>query len=528
MTPSIDRRTFVRGGAALAIAALTPVPASAKDQLVVATFPGTWNEVHREILAPYFQKKTNADVTQTIMLATDQVAKLAATRGQPPFDVAILDEGPTLDAVKQGVLEKYPAAESPHFNELGPPFRNEWGPAISMQAIGLAYNPKKVKTAPRSWDDLWNPAYKGRVGLTALNSSLGMAFIVELARLKGGSESNLEPGFLALRTLMPNVGAISANLGAHSALIQQEQVDVAVHNFNFIETLKGKGVEVDWVKPETGAPAWRTALPVAAFFALFFVAPLGVLFVVSLFAEPTMQTLALRQYTRFLGDRLHLGILVDTLVLGVKATLVCLLLGYPLAWVIARARPRVQSLLVFVVILPLLTSVVVRTFAWIVILGRQGILNKTLLAVGLIDEPVRLLFTEPGVVMVLAQVQLPLMILPLLTTFQRIDPHLADASAALGAGQWRTFARLIAPLSLPGVAAGCVLVYAACVTAFVTQTLIGGARLVWVPLFMYQQATGANDWPFAAAISIVFMFAVLFVVVLINAAGRGRRALVHG
>ena len=627
MTPSIDRRTFVRGGAALAIAALTPVPASAKDQLVVATFPGTWNEVHREILAPYFQKKTNADVTQTIMLATDQVAKLAATRGQPPFDVAILDEGPTLDAVKQGVLEKYPAAKSAHFNELGPPFRNEWGPAISMQAIGLAYNPKKVKTAPRSWDDLWNPAYKGRVGLTALNSSLGMAFIVELARLKGGSESNLEPGFLALRTLLPNVGAISANLGAHSALIQQEQVDVAVHNFNFIETLKGKGVEVDWVKPETGAPAWRTnlhivkgaqrpdlafeyieghitpevqaamakpphfviptnrkvvlsgaivdkvartpdearlprldedqrgarrrhralqpgdqalvvparsdgewrlALPVAAFFALFFVAPLGVLFVVSLFAEPTMQTLALRQYTRFLGDRLHLGILVDTLVLGVKATLVCLLLGYPLAWVIARARPRVQSLLVFVVILPLLTSVVVRTFAWIVILGRQGILNKTLLAVGLIDEPVRLLFTEPGVVMVLAQVQLPLMILPLLTTFQRIDPHLADASAALGAGQWRTFARVIAPLSLPGVAAGCVLVYAACVTAFVTQTLIGGARLVWVPLFMYQQATGANDWPFAAAISIVFMFAVLFVVVLINAAGRGRRALVHG
>src|SRR5207245_10658494 len=97
------------------------------------------------------------------------------------------------DAGQQGVLEKYPAAKAPHCNELGPAFRNEWGPAISMQAIGLAYNPKKVKPAPRSWDDLWNPAYKGRVGLTALNSSLGMAFIVELARLKGGSESNLEP-----------------------------------------------------------------------------------------------------------------------------------------------------------------------------------------------------------------------------------------------------------------------------------------------------------------------------------------------
>lgn len=260
MNPSIGRRSFVRGGVALGACALWRGRAEAKDQLVVATFPGTWNEVHREILAPYFQKKTNADVTQTIMLATDQVAKLAATRGQPPFDVAILDEGPTLDAIKQGVLEKYPAAKSAHFNELLPPFRGEWGPAISMQTIGLAYNPKKIKTPPRSWDDLWNPAYKGRVGLTALNSSLGMAFIVELARLKGGSESNLEPGFRALKTLLPNVGAVSANLGAHSALIQQEQVDIAVHNFNFIETLRGKGVDVDWAKPVTGAPAWRTNL----------------------------------------------------------------------------------------------------------------------------------------------------------------------------------------------------------------------------------------------------------------------------
>src|SRR5438046_3422104 len=132
MTPSIERRTFVRGGAALAIAALTPVPASAKDQLVVATFPGTWNEVHREILAPYFRKKTNADVTQTIMLATDQVSKLQAAKGQAPFDVSIMDEGPLLDAVKLGLFEKYPVAKSKNFGDLLPAFRNDWGPSISM------------------------------------------------------------------------------------------------------------------------------------------------------------------------------------------------------------------------------------------------------------------------------------------------------------------------------------------------------------------------------------------------------------
>jgi len=258
----LDRRQFLQGATALAAAMARPRAATAKDSLVVATFPGTWNEVHRDILAPYFRKKTNADVTQTIMLATDQVAKLQAARGQAPFDVSIMDEGPLLDAVKLGLFERYPVAKSKNFADLLPAFRNDWGPSISMQAIGIAYNPKKITTVPRSWDDLWNPAYKGRVGLTALNSSLGMAFMAELARLKGGSESNLEPAFKALRTLLPNVGAISANLGAHAALIQQEQVDIAVHNFNFIQTLKGKGVDVEWVKPDTGAPAWRTSLHV--------------------------------------------------------------------------------------------------------------------------------------------------------------------------------------------------------------------------------------------------------------------------
>jgi putative spermidine/putrescine transport system permease protein len=279
------------------------------------------------------------------------------------------------------------------------------------------------------------------------------------------------------------------------------------------------------VRPAGGE--WRLALPLALFFAAFFLAPLAVLVGVSLFEEPAMRTRGLAQYARFLGDRLHLSILADTLLLGAKATVLCLILGYPLAWVTARARPRVQSLLVFVVILPLLTSVVVRTFAWIVILGRQGVLNKTLLALGLVEAPARLLFSEPGVVLVLAQVQMPLMVLPLLATFQRMDPNLGDASAALGAGPWRTFWKVIAPLSLPGVIAGTILVYAACVTAFVTQTLIGGARLVYVPLFMYQQAAGANDWPFAAAIAIVFMVAVLFIVFLLNLAGRGRRAQLH-
>jgi len=261
-------------------------------------------------------------------------------------------------------------------------------------------------------------------------------------------------------------------------------------------------------------------LPLAALFVAFFVAPLIVLLALSLHADTATATWTAANYVKFFTDRFNYSILWDTLFLGVKATLVCLVFGYPIAWICARASARWQSVLVFLVILPILTSVVVRTFAWIVILGRQGVLNQIALALHLTDEPLRLLYTEPGVVMVLAQVQMPLMVLPILTVLSKIDPNLADASRVLGAGEWRTLWRVTVPLSLPGVIAGCILTYSACVTAFVTQTLIGGARLIYMPLHIYQQAIGANNWPFAAAISVIFMVAVLAAVALLSLLGR--------
>jgi putative spermidine/putrescine transport system permease protein len=276
------------------------------------------------------------------------------------------------------------------------------------------------------------------------------------------------------------------------------------------------------------ASEWKLALPLAAFMIAFFVAPLTVLIAMSLHGDSDRSAWSLVQYVKFLGDMFNVRILGETLWLGVKATLVCLFFGYPLAWLASRMSPRVRSMLLFLIVLPILTSVVVRTFSWIVILGKQGILNKTLLAIGLIDEPLKLLFSETGVVMVLAQVQLPLIVLPLLTTLSRIDPNLSNASAALGAGEWRTFFKVTLPLSVPGMIAGCILAFAACVTAFVTQTLIGGARLVYMPLFIYQQATGANNWPFAAAISVIFMVAVLLVVYVLNLLAKASRGQIYG
>lgn len=264
----------------------------------------------------------------------------------------------------------------------------------------------------------------------------------------------------------------------------------------------------------------RLAAPLAAGFVVFFVTPLVILLALSFQTDPQGGHFGLTQYVNFLGDPFSLGVLGSTLWLGVKVTALTLMLGYPVAWLHQRAPGWARGIIMLLVLLPLLTSVVVRTFAWVVILGRQGIVNASLVGLGLIDTPLKLLYTEGGVVMALAQVQMPLMVLPLITALSRIDPNLADASSVLGAGHWRTFRRVTLPLSLLGIIAGCLLTYAAAITAFITQSLIGGGQMLFMPMYIYQQASTLQNWPFAAAISVIFLAAVLVVVSIFNVLGR--------
>jgi putative spermidine/putrescine transport system permease protein len=264
----------------------------------------------------------------------------------------------------------------------------------------------------------------------------------------------------------------------------------------------------------------KLAWPLGAFFLVFFLAPLILLFFISLHTDTSMTHFGLTQYAKFLLDPFSLKVLGATLWLGVEVTALCLLLGFPLAWLYVRVPSWLQGTLMLIILLPLLTSVVVRTFAWIVILGRQGIVNTVLLDLGLIDSPLRLLYTEGGMVVALAQVQMPLMVLPLITALSRIDPNLADASSALGAGYWRTFWKVTLPLTLPGIIAGCLLTYAAALSAFITQTLIGGGQMLFMPMYLYQQASTLQNWPFAAAISFIFLVAVLAVITIFNMLGK--------
>jgi putative spermidine/putrescine transport system permease protein len=262
------------------------------------------------------------------------------------------------------------------------------------------------------------------------------------------------------------------------------------------------------------------ALPLAALFLVAFVLPLIALIGISLFRTPQFLAVGSDQYVRFFTDPFSLRVLIDTLQLGAEVAMLALFLAYPLGIVYVAASPLARSLITFLILLPLLTSTVVRTFAWIVILGREGIVNSAMLSLGLWDAPARLLYTWSGLIVALTQIQLPLMALPVINSLLRLDRNLVKAAEGLGAGQFRIFFTVILPLTLPGAIAGWLLVFAAAATAFITQSLVGGGRLILMPLYIYQQAVGVQEWPFAAALSLIFTVAVIGIVAAIGILSR--------
>lgn len=273
---------------------------------------------------------------------------------------------------------------------------------------------------------------------------------------------------------------------------------------------------------------WHLALPLTGFLLVFYIIPVLLMVGVSLSTEEQFDGISLAQYVNFVSDAFNLKVLLDTLWLGVQTATICLLLGYPLAYTYTRtARGWWRSLLTFLIILPLLTSAVVRTFAWVVILGKQGIINSTLISLGWIEQPLNLLFTHRGVVAALSQIQMPLMVLPIIASMARIDPNLEQASASLGGNKWRTFWRITLPLSLPGIISGCLLVFATSVSSFITPSVIGGGRLLYMPMYIYQQAVSLLKFPFAAAISVILLITVLAVVVIFSWLGQISQSYSH-
>jgi putative spermidine/putrescine transport system substrate-binding protein len=258
---SLNRRHFLAGGSALAtMPVFAPHLARAANSIVATTYPGSFDEAFKAVVGPAFTK-SGPPVTFSPLLNVDQIGKIQASRNAPPFDVVLFDEGPLVPAIAADILDKFPAEKSKSYADIPDAFRHPDGyaPVLTVQLIGIAYNPKKIKTPPTSWEDLWKPEYKGRVGITGLASSLGSAFLVEIAKLYGGSETNVEPGFEALKKLLPNVGAIAPSPGALAALFQQGEIDIAFNYWNNVALLAAKGVDIAFAKPKSGAVVVRSS-----------------------------------------------------------------------------------------------------------------------------------------------------------------------------------------------------------------------------------------------------------------------------
>jgi spermidine/putrescine transport system permease protein len=270
--------------------------------------------------------------------------------------------------------------------------------------------------------------------------------------------------------------------------------------------------------------AWFAARPVAAAGALagpgvlalglFFLVPIGIMLAYSVMrrglyggVEPGF---TLEHYRRFF-DPLYLAILNRTLLWAFGCTLVCLLIGYPVAFVVARAR-RWRRWLLFLVVLPFWTSFLVRMFAMIFLLRDTGFVNAALLRLGLIERPLELLYTPGAVLTGLVYGFLPMMILPIYASLEKLDDTLIEAAVVLGAGPTARFFRVVLPLSLPGVVAGCLLTFIPAVGSFVTSDLLGGAKQVMIGNLIQNQFTTARTWPFGSAASFVVMGLVLLAV----------------
>ena len=260
MMPS--RREALLSALALGAVQLFPgLSAAQARRIVFATFTGSWEEAHRDVLVPAYRKTTNnAEIVLDPMLSVDQIAKITAARANPPIDVMLHDPGPALVAIAQDLAAPYPVDKSAHYKDLLAEAQGPMGPAPFFQVVGLTYNPDKIKTPPVSWADLWSPEYKGRVGVTNMNSTLGTGFMVEIARMHGGSEANIDEAFKAMAALKPNIAAVAANPGQLATLFQQGQIDISPGNFNAIQILKARGVPVEFVAPKEGAIGFKTTI----------------------------------------------------------------------------------------------------------------------------------------------------------------------------------------------------------------------------------------------------------------------------
>jgi ABC-type spermidine/putrescine transport system permease subunit I len=253
------------------------------------------------------------------------------------------------------------------------------------------------------------------------------------------------------------------------------------------------------------------AAPLLLFMLVFYALPVLAMLLRSVL-DPVW---TLRNYVALAGDTVFLHVFWTTLRTAIAVTVGCLILGYPVA--LALVRPgRTAGVALLIVLLPFWTSILVRSYAWMVVLGRRGLLNEALLAGGIIDHPLRILNTSIAVHIAMIHILLPYMILPIANALRQIDPSLSRAALGLGATPYRVFREVIWPLSMPGVAAGVLLVFVLSLGFYITPALVGGPRDMTVSMLIAQQVDQLN-WPYAACLSATLLVVTLAIMAVFQA-----------
>lgn len=256
-------------------------------------------------------------------------------------------------------------------------------------------------------------------------------------------------------------------------------------------------------------------LPALALLAVFFVLPLAKVGFWSLVDAKT-GGLTVGYYVRAIAETIYLRVILNTFRIGLYVTLICLLLGYPVAYLLASAPRRVANVLMIFVVLPFWTSLLVRLYAWIVLLQKMGVVNAVLLRLGMVEQPLPLVYNLTGVIVGMVHVLLPFMILPLYSVMKGIDPSLMAAAQNLGGTPAQAFRRVFLPLTYPGIGAGTLIVFMLSIGYFVTPALLGGLKETFIAQLIEQQVNVLIDWNFAAALAVLLLAVTLAIYYLFN------------
>jgi len=267
--------------------------------------------------------------------------------------------------------------------------------------------------------------------------------------------------------------------------------------------------------------------PITVLLGVFFLLPFAIMLAFS-FLEPGLYggvewNFYPYNYGRILGapigggeqfDPVYLGIFLNSVKLAATTVALSLLVCYPAAFWISRMQARHKTMVVFLVTLPFFSNLLIRVYAWLMLLKPTGFINSALMALGLIDHPLNMIFTDVAVVIGMVYILVPFMFLPLFASVERLDPALIQASHDLGATPFQTFRRVVLPLTLPGIVAGSIIVFIPALGNFIVPSFLGGSKVVMTGNLIERQFLQARNWPFGAALSMLIMAAVLILIVV--------------